>query len=654
MQDFRVGSVIDEKYRVLALIGSGGLGTVYKAEHAELTRIVAVKVLRIDGLLSQDSRARFEREARILASFSHKNIVSVYSVGLIEDKQPYMAMEFLEGTSLGDELTKTGRIPWKRAINIVMQICAAAQYAHERGIIHRDLKPQNIMLLQAPEPDLVKVLDFGLSRIAYNSGEQAPQKLTQTGTLIGSIHYMAPELCTGNKANERTDIYALACIMYEMLSGKVPFDAENPMSILHKHLHSAPEQLPDDVPLELQHIVLKAIQKDPENRFVSMAELLSTLQRLNSGDLSAKDIAIKELRKKESRISLAPTLALIFLLFAAIGLFSIQKRRFHSPPPNKPPATIENRKNTSSKIEQLVNMAESFASRGRNQQANIYMERALKLLAHGYPSNAITTDVSKKNLDLLRKLALITDKTHPKLDNLERVSLEIRATAFGLTEAEILQMDEYLIQIQRNNGYYLDALQSLLDLVELMREKNRTPEAQNLLNRQKPLFEKDPIPKNVREFYFHLIAARIACYRGQDIANAKKELSLVEKHHAAIESLTLLQKSSVLLALMVSYAEIGDHEKFAAYSKLAKEHNEKIINPHMHRLNLYYYLSFHIYADNFKDLKNAKQTLIAWQAYLDSLESSRRQERMVEGLEKAKQYFADLESGSRKSAKHLD
>lgn len=643
MQEFRVGNLIDEKYRVLSLLGSGGLGTVYKAEHAELSRIVAVKILRVDGLLSTDSKSRFEREARILASLKNQNIVSVYSFGLLDESHPYMVMECLEGTTLADELSKRGSLPWRRAVKISMQICSAVQFAHQQGIIHRDLKPQNVILLQQPEADFVKVLDFGLSRITHASGEQAPQKLTQTGTLIGSIHYMAPELCTGNKANERSDIYALACIMYEMLAGKVPFDGENPMSILHKHVNSTAEKLADTVPVELQQIIFKALQKEPNNRFNSMDELLSTLQLLNSGALSINDVEVKEQKKKSKKSSLLiPAAVLASIAIGSLSVYSLQRKSVPEPV-SKKNAAIEARRNASAKTEQLIQLSESLVKSGRIPQANSYLERAVKLLSHAYPAEAVTPELCQKDLELVRRITVLSARTKPRFVDFYHGQNKIRSSTYALSFPDTIKLNEYLLEIERNTGSYNESLQSQLELVDLVLETGRVDLAKKSFERQRLIFEKLDMPSEIVNMYLHLIAARISAFE-KNIGSANQDLAIVEKNISALDALSVLQRSTVLITLMVVYAEVANKPMFEHYSLLAKQQAIEMINPHMDRLNTYYYELFSIYTKTFVDLSKAKQVITDWQSYLDSLDKTRRQERLEQSLVKARATLAEIEN----------
>ncbi|MBX9723685.1 MAG: serine/threonine protein kinase [Candidatus Obscuribacterales bacterium] len=214
-----LGEVFEQRYELLEVLGAGGGGTVFKARQITADRMIALKVLHPQQGFDEESKQRFLREAKALNKLSHENIVSVYHLGFSDFGLPYLAMELIQGNSLRACLNAEGHLSSRRIFSIVKQLCSALACMHEVGIIHRDLKPENIMLIQKPEPDTVKIIDFGLVRVD-NSAEQ---KLTATGLLIGSVNYMSPEQCQGKKADARSDVYALTVCMYEMLSGKLPF-----------------------------------------------------------------------------------------------------------------------------------------------------------------------------------------------------------------------------------------------------------------------------------------------------------------------------------------------------------------------------------------------------------------------------------------------
>lgn len=275
------GTIIDEKYEVIELVGSGGFGSVYKAKQIGFDRIVAIKLLHLATTDDAESIERFRREALAMSSFEHKNIPTVYSFGVWLSEIPYIAMEFLEGKSLRSELSSNKNIEWQRAVSIAQSVCESLRYTHSRGVIHRDLKPENIFLTTNGITEETKVCDFGLARFLPQSKATELETLTATGLLVGSSSYMSPEQCTGKKSDERSDIYSLTCILYEMLTGHPPFESENPVALIHMHVNSPIPQLPE-LP-ELNKVIWKGLQKDPANRYQSMNVLAADLAAVKLG-----------------------------------------------------------------------------------------------------------------------------------------------------------------------------------------------------------------------------------------------------------------------------------------------------------------------------------------------------------------------------------
>jgi len=281
-----VGRVINDRFRIEALIARGGMGKVYKAEQAPLGREVALKVLNPNyhGDNDPEFHKRFFLEASICSKLTHPNTVTIFDYGRTDDDIYYIAMEYLEGMTLHRALREGGPLEPERAMHITRQICRSLREAHALGVIHRDLKPANIYLVShGDEVDFVKVLDFGLVKDLGDKGED----LTQTGLFMGSPKYMAPEQIRGERVDVRCDIYALGVILYEMLTGKVPFDRANSVNILMAHVHEAPppmqEANPDvQIPPMLQNAVMKSMAKKPDERFASMDEFLMALKQIAS------------------------------------------------------------------------------------------------------------------------------------------------------------------------------------------------------------------------------------------------------------------------------------------------------------------------------------------------------------------------------------
>lgn len=280
------GETVIAKYRIVRLLGEGGFGTVYLADQIDFNRQVALKVLTGQALINDEMRARFEREAKILSTLSHPGIVPIYNYGLDESARPYLAMQYIEGKTLRQMITARGKLAWQTVQTIGVQICRALSIAHAGGVVHRDLKPQNIIVSQEPSGQpMAKVLDFGLSTFYADPGGQ---KLTMTGQLLGSPHYMSPEICRGGKVEAASDIYSLGCILYECVSGRLPFDADNAFGLVYKHASEMPPKLTEDetlkgLPPSLELAIFKAMQKQPEDRFASMEEFARALEMIGSG-----------------------------------------------------------------------------------------------------------------------------------------------------------------------------------------------------------------------------------------------------------------------------------------------------------------------------------------------------------------------------------
>ena len=276
------GKTLNGRYKIQTLIGTGGMAAVYLAKDLILDRLVAIKVLRLDFRQNNDAMRRFRREALSATQLTHPNIVGVYDVGQSQEMN-YIVMEYVEGTDLKDYIRQRGALHPIEAVRIMMQIVSAIAAAHQNRIIHRDIKPQNILIDREGN---VKITDFGIAVALSDTS------LTQTNTLLGSVHYLSPEQARGGMATIQTDIYALGIVLYELLTGRVPFDGESAVSIALKHFQ---EPLPPVVnptamvPQSLENIVLKATAKDPMNRYRSCYEMFQDLKTcLDSTRLNEK------------------------------------------------------------------------------------------------------------------------------------------------------------------------------------------------------------------------------------------------------------------------------------------------------------------------------------------------------------------------------
>lgn len=265
-----VGKVIGNRYEILEKIGEGGMATVYKARCNILKRYVAVKVLREEFTTDEEFIRRFNTEAQAAASLTHPNIVSIFDVGH-EDNVYYIVMELVQGKTLKEIINEDGVLPWKWSVNIAIQVASALETAHKNNIVHRDIKPHNIIIT---EDGIAKVTDFGIAKAVSNS------TITAFGTTIGSVHYFSPEHARGGYTDAKSDIYSLGVVMYEMLTGRVPFDADTPVSIALKHMQEKPVEpmkLNPSIPFAINKIIMKAMEKEPSLRYQNATEMLKDL-----------------------------------------------------------------------------------------------------------------------------------------------------------------------------------------------------------------------------------------------------------------------------------------------------------------------------------------------------------------------------------------
>ncbi len=307
-----IGRVVNDRFKIAALIARGGMGKVYRAEQAPLGRLCALKILNPNyaGDSDPEFHRRFFLEASIASKLTHPNTVTIFDYGRTDDDIYYMAMEYLEGVTLHKALRQSGPFPEERASHVARQICRALREAHSFSVIHRDLKPANIFLTEhGDEKDFVKVLDFGLVKAV---GDNPGEDLTQTGLFMGSPKYMAPEQIRGDRVDARTDIYALGVILYEMLTGKVPFDRPNSVNILMAHVN---EEVPPmrvtlptiQISAALEETVLRCMSKEPDQRFSSMDEVLGALKRSAGGALTATFSGLATGEYRVPSISLPPS-----------------------------------------------------------------------------------------------------------------------------------------------------------------------------------------------------------------------------------------------------------------------------------------------------------------------------------------------------------
>lgn len=270
--DKYIGKRLDGRYEIHELIGVGGMANVYRCTDTIDDREVAIKILKDEYLNNEEFIRRFKNESKAIAMLSHQNIVKVYDVSF-GDMIQYIVMEYIDGITLKEYIDQQGIIEWKDTLHLTIQILRALQHAHECGIVHRDIKPQNIMLLQ---DGTIKVTDFGIARFSDKSTR------TMTEQAIGSVHYIAPEQAKGDATDGKTDIYSVGVMLYEMLTGKLPFDGDSAVTIALMQLQSAPKhprEVNPGIPIGLEQITMRAMQKQPSDRYKSAAEMLSDIER---------------------------------------------------------------------------------------------------------------------------------------------------------------------------------------------------------------------------------------------------------------------------------------------------------------------------------------------------------------------------------------
>ncbi|WP_418790478.1 Stk1 family PASTA domain-containing Ser/Thr kinase [Phosphitispora sp. TUW77] len=276
-----IGNLLGNRYEIVSRLGGGGMAVVYKARDTLLNRQVTVKVLRSEFTSDEEFVSRFRREAQAVAKLSHPNIVSIYDVGQ-DGEIHYIVMEYIEGRNLKEIIKEHGKLPVDQAVDIARQICEGLNDAHENGIVHRDVKPHNILVT---DNGRVKVTDFGIAQIVSSV------TITNSSTIVGSVHYFSPEQAKGETTGVKSDIYSVGVVLYEMLTGKVPFEGETPIAIALKHIKSdpvPPRSLNPAVLPDLERIILKAMHKDTTMRYLNAGDMARDLRRISSGDVSAE------------------------------------------------------------------------------------------------------------------------------------------------------------------------------------------------------------------------------------------------------------------------------------------------------------------------------------------------------------------------------
>lgn len=374
------GDIFHSRYEIVSRLGEGGVGTVYLAIQQDSGREVAIKLLHADALESEKDRARFLREFKILAKLSHEHIIEFYSAALADEDIPYAVCEYIKGKHLLSLIQAEQKLSWERTWKIMEQVCAAMQYAHENGIVHRDLKPENIMLLDEPQADWVKVLDFGFAHVA--SPTQTMQRLTATGIIVGTVCYMSPEQCQSIKVDGRSDIYSLACIIYECLSGKLLFQAMNPLDVVRMHIKDDPSPailgLRSQVPDELINVLLKALSKDRSARYKTMNEFSAALKGIIENPRRVSSKLAFRAKKNNSNLLIAGVSVVVLLMVSALIFLYVQGG---APEAGRAKAEKSYLDGLSSRQnpDALFAKGESLYKQGKFEEALPYLENAFKI-----------------------------------------------------------------------------------------------------------------------------------------------------------------------------------------------------------------------------------------------------------------------------------
>lgn len=396
-----LGKTLDGRYEIDALLGSGGMGSVYKAKESALARFVAIKILLNHRLDDDESRLRFEREAEINANLSHEHIVKFYRFGISAEGFPYIATEYLEGITLKRRMSQSPAIGWREAATMAVQILRALEAAHKQGIVHRDLKPENLILISssstsssnssAEAAPCVKIVDFGLSKTICDPRQDA-QNLTRTGELIGSVLYMSPEQCQGKKPDHRADLYSLSCILYEILADTPPFLADNPMGVVFQHANSKAKPLDSyqqasKIPRQLLSIIEKGMHKEPQERYQTASEFCLALEAL----LNEEKPELLSGKQSFGLKQLAVSAIAAVVLLSAYYVFVL-------------------RKNTDNKIRELTKGSQGRSDRNAQRYAELRAKQ-IKRYEHDWQRAQAAGDTAQRDAAALEIIKLAMEST---------------------------------------------------------------------------------------------------------------------------------------------------------------------------------------------------------------------------------------------------
>ncbi len=527
MIDLSFGTIVDNRYQLIEHLGQGGMGTVFKTRELGLERIIALKLLHPSLVGDTESQQRFKREGKVLSELNHPNILIFYRFGVWGDAFPYIAMEFVQGQSLSAVIGEQGISP-NRVVAIGLQICAAMEHAHRHKVIHRDLKPSNIMLCLQPTADTVKIVDFGLARVLPDANATSRQ-WTQTGSVIGSVHYMSPEQCLGKKADVRSDIYSLGCLLYEAVTGCRPLDADNPIGLMHLHATQMPEPISKRLgdamtPAGLNNVLVRSMMKDPAQRYQSMAAMQEDLSLVLSGQGGSIDDPGKA-TKSSGRFSIMPGVgvlcALLFLILASILGYCILLRNHN----NEEMAVLSTHVPGPLGAEHFKNLGDGFIKQCKFPEAELAFKRALDIVEKKADSDRSTLRVLVTRLGYSYRAqgkqadarssftrALSIGKTIPEFDNANLlVSLGNVCTAQGrYREAEVIYKKALTI-MEKNPGRDTSSL--LVCLSDTYRGQARYAEAAALSLQVLALCSKKP--QGDRSYYTFCLGHLGSVYQEQ-------------------------------------------------------------------------------------------------------------------------------------------
>lgn len=473
-----------ESIEIIELLGKGGMSLVYKARQKQLDRIVAVKVLSKLAVRGENGIKRFQKEAKLTSALEHPNIVKTISFGVSKDGQPYLVMEFLEGLSLADDLKQCGRLKLQRFKDVFLPALSALNQAHQAGMVHRDIKPGNIMICRTDTgAETVKLVDFGIAKV-FDEGENQTQNLTEPGAVMGSPTYMSPEQCLGKPLDGRSDLYSMACVMYETLSGEPPFSGDSVLEVMQKHSTEPPPTVSDlsrklDIRKELAQVTLWGLAKDPAARPQTASEFAKKLNEVLERITLDK---VPKLKSTSGTLIQPPiAIAVVMLCLLISGFIAYLNQQMHSKGQNELKTLTLNRPRTEEqRYEEL--MAKSFKTSELTEQIE-----QLALQCERKSKWALAENLLKRSIELNEKL-------------LGAKHLKLSGSLIGLahcyyqqekdTEAEPLYKRALQIREQSLESTNPAVIEALAFLENCYKREGKNAEEEALLRRKLAALEK--------------------------------------------------------------------------------------------------------------------------------------------------------------------